>query len=298
MRQIGNLANPQQAQRFADYLLTQGITTKLDQHDGAVNIWVREEDQVSRAAQELASFAREPDNERYRGAAPQANALRREAGRREKQFRRNLIDVRKRWSSVGATGRRPVTNALIGISVVLTLLSSFGEGPLAYSLMISKYVAQRYTLGTLTEVWQGQVWRLVTPIFLHLGIGHLVMDMLALSQIGGPIEIRRGSRNYLGLVAVLALASNLAQYLADGPGFGGISGVVFGLFGYLWMKSRFDSAAGLYIDRQNVALILIFGALCLTGWIGPIANWAHGVGLATGMAIGYAPVAWRNLTKR
>lgn len=298
MRQIGTLPDPQQAQRFADYLLTQGITTKIDTHDGVATLWVREEDQVPRASEELATFTREPDSERYAAAVPQAQSLRREADRKEKQFRRNLIDVRRRWGSAGATGPRPVTNSLIGICVVATLLSDFGDGPLAYSLFISKYVHQHYTLGTLSEVWQGQVWRLVTPIFMHGGPLHLIFNLLLLHQIGPRIESRLRSTRFVMLVVGIAVISNIAQYLAQGPSFLGISGVDFGLFGFLWMKSRYDPATGMMIDQQTVVSILVFGALCLTGLMGPIANWAHGVGLATGMAIGYAPVAWRRISRR
>jgi len=298
MRQIGTLPDPQQAQRFADYLLTQGITTKIDSHDGVATVWVREEDQVPRASEELATFTRDPNSERYVAAVPEAQSLRREIERREKQFRRNLIDVRRRWSSAGATGPRPVTNALIGISVLISVLTSFGKGSMAFWLFISAYVPQHPTLGTLIEVWHGQIWRLVTPIFMHGGPLHLIFNLLLLHQIGPRIESRIRSTRYVMLVLVIAAISNVAQYLAQGPAFLGISGVDFGLFGYLWMKSRYDPGSGMLIDQQTVIWILGFGVLCLTGWLGDIANWAHGVGLATGMAIGYAPVAWRKISRR
>ena len=308
MRQIGTLPDPQQAQRFADYLLTQGITTKIDTHDGVATLWVREEDQVPRASEELATFTREPESERYAAAVPEAQSLRREAERKEKQFRRNLIDVRRRWGSAGATGRRPVTNVLIGISVLVAVLTSFGKDdadgrvrPVTNLLLSSPYYDMNggaYSYKGLQEVRHGQVWRLVTPIFIHYGPMHLLFNMMWLHQLAGLVEIRRGSLHFAGIVLAIALCSNMAQYAATGTGFGGMSGVVFGVFGYVWMKSRFDPGAGLYIDRQNVVLMLIWGLVCTTGLMGPIANWAHGVGLATGMAIGYAPVAWRKISRQ
>jgi GlpG protein len=297
MRQIGTLPDPRQAQRFADYLLTQGITTKLDPHDGVVNVWVREEDQVPRAVEELASFQREPESDRYAAAVPEAQTLRREMQRREKQFRRNLIDVRRRWSSVGATGRRPVTNALIGVSVIVAVLT-YGGGGLEGLLYISNYIPTHPRLQTLTEVWHGQFWRLVTPIFMHGGPLHLIFNMLWLHQLGPQIESRRGSFRFLGLVLAVAVISNVSQYLAQGPAFAGMSGVVFGLFGYIWMKSRFEASSGFFMHPQTVVFMLLWAALCMSGVVGGIANWAHGMGLATGMIIGYAPVAWRNLKRR
>ncbi|MGD9648363.1 MAG: rhomboid family intramembrane serine protease [Pirellulales bacterium] len=297
MRQIGTLSDPQQAQRFADYLLTQGITTRLDPHDGVVNVWVREEDQVPRAVAELASFQREPNDDRYQAAAPEAQALRREAQRREKQFRRNLIDVRRRWSGAGVSGRRPVTNALIGISVIVAVLTYGGNGLASY-LYISNIIPPQPSIGTLTEVWHGQLWRLVTPIFMHGDFLHLIFNMLWLHQLGPQIEGRRGSGRFLALVLAIAVISNVAQYLAQGPALRGMSGVVFGLFGYIWMKSRFEASSGFVMHPQTIVFMLLWAALCMSGMVGDIANWAHGVGLAVGMAMGYAPVAWRNLTRR
>jgi GlpG protein len=295
MRQIGTLPDPQQAQRFADYLLTQGITTKIDAQNGAATIWVREEDQVPRASEELATFTREPDNTRYAAAAPEAQSLRREAERKEKQFRRNLIDVRRRWSSAGGTGPRPVTNALIGISVLVAVLT-YGSDGLTGLTMISNY-PPKSPLGLLPEVLHGQIWRLVTPIFLHGGPLHLLFNMIWLHQLGPQIEARRGSARFLGLVVAIAVVSNVAQYLGNGPGFGGMSGVVFGLFGYIWMKSRFEASSGFFMHPQTVVFMLFWAAICTVGVVANVANWAHGVGLATGMAIGYAPVAWRNISK-
>ncbi len=308
MRQIGTLPDPQQAQRFADYLLTQGITTKIDTHDGVATLWVREEDQVPRASEELATFTREPDSERYTAAVPEAQSLRREAERKEKQFRRNLIDVRRRWGSAGATGPRPVTNALIGLCVLVAVLTSFGkpgadgrERPLTNLLLSSPYYYLNdhvYVYNGLREVREGQVWRLLTPIFIHYGPLHLIFNMMWLHRLGGQLEIRRGSRRYVGIVLIVALISNIAQYLATGTGAGGMSGVIYGLFGYIWMKSRFEPGEGLFVDRQTVMLMIAWAVFCTTGLIGPIGNWAHGIGLATGMAIGYAPVAWRNISRQ
>jgi GlpG protein len=81
------------------------------------------------------------------------------------------------------------------------------------------------------------------------------------------------------------VASNLAQYtFGKGPLFGGMSGVNYGLIGYVWIRGRFDPAAGLHLDRQSLVLALLFFGLCFTGWLGPIANFAHGGGLLLGMA--------------
>jgi GlpG protein len=122
--------------------------------------------------------------------------------------------------------------------------------------------------------------------------------MWALYDFGRQIEFRRGSWRLGLLVLVTAAASNLAQYGADHPAFGGMSGVVFGLFGYIWMKARFDPDAGLYMHPNTVVFVLFWGVLCTTGYVGPIANYAHGAGLAAGVMVGLASAGWNEHKRR
>ena len=99
------------------------------------------------------------------------------------------------------------------------------------------------------------------------------------------------------------IGSNLGQYLvpdlftthpferADSF-FGGMSGVLFGLFGYAWMRGRYDPGSGLTLHPSSVNYMLFWMLLCMTGLIGSIANTAHVVGLLIGMLCGIAPY-WR-----
>ena len=86
---------------------------------------------------------------------------------------------------------------------------------------------------------------------------------------------------------MIAALSNLAQYSVGGPYFCGISGVVYGLFGYIWMKSKFDPDSGFYVHPQTVMMMLLWFVLCLSKMIPNIANTVHGVGLAVGVAWGF-----------
>ncbi len=77
-----------------------------------------------------------------------------------------------------------------------------------------------------------------------------------------------------------------------------MSGVDYGLLGYVWMRARFEPQAGMYLDAFTVSFMLGWLVLCFTGLMGPVANWAHTVGLVVGMAIGYAPSLWHKLAGR
>jgi GlpG protein len=83
--------------------------------------------------------------------------------------------------------------------------------------------------------------------------------------------------------------SNLAQYFRSGPNFGGMSGVIFALFGYAWMQSRYVPGSGLYLPGQTIILCLLWLFACNIQEKMPIANMAHGAGLAVGIVLGLAP---------
>jgi GlpG protein len=303
MRQIGTIPDERTAARFADYLLTLGITTRVDAASDGQEIWIIEEDHVEKGREELRRFLADPENSRYVQAGRHADSLRKATAEEERRRRKNFVDVGDRWRRGGA-GRRPLTLALIAACVLVAILSANrserrgGTSPVVRHLIIGNYQVEGPDLSLvgLREIREGQVWRLVTPIFLHFGILHLGFNMLWLLVLGSQIESRRGTLRFGTLVLLTAIASNLGQYAMTGwPMFGGMSGVVYGLFGYVWMKSRFDPGSGLYIHGQTVMFMLVWFVLCFTGFVGPIANWAHGVGLAIGVLVGYAPVLRRRI---
>ncbi len=179
----------------------------------------------------------------------------------------------------------PVTSAFIAVCVVIALLTGLGQpGPLVDALQI----ASAYHRG-LDDILSGEVWRLVTPIFLHFGFAHLFFNMFMLWDLGRVVEVTKGSRFVLAFAAVVGTASNLAQYLLTGsPFFGGMSGVLYGLFGYVWMQGKYNPRFGITLTQHTVVIMLGWFALCWSGLLGPIANWAHTGGLVMGAAWGYA----------
>src|SRR5262245_44296777 len=97
MRQIGTLASEQEVRRLADYLLTLGIRSQVDHGDESFAVWAIDEDRVPQARVEFERFHREPDDARYTEATRAADRIRDELIRREKQSRRNVVDVRAQW---------------------------------------------------------------------------------------------------------------------------------------------------------------------------------------------------------
>jgi GlpG protein len=282
MRQAGTLPSQQDAQRFSDYLLSIGISSRVEHTaDDSWAIWIHDENQIPLSKQKLDEYLLEPNDERYRTAERVARQAKREAAEKRRKAQKNFIDMRDQWASPWR--RRPVTMALIVISVLVYL----GVGDLRAELFFVP-----------SEMLQGQVWRLVTPIFLHFGLLHILFNMWWLYDLGGVIERQLGSWRFALLVLAIAVSSNAAQFAASGPGFGGMSGVVFGLFGYAWVRGRLDPTSGLYLRPDVVFWMMAWFALCLTGAVGGVANWAHGMGLGVGALLGYLVHLWHELGKK
>ena len=305
MRQAGTIPDADHAQRLADYLLTLGITTRLDDDDqSGVAVWIHDEEHLERGRRELDEFLNRPDDPKYTNSGSQARQIRRQAEKQQRRVREQTIDMSPRWQR--PIGPRPLTFVLIAVSCLVGAVTALGENiePVVSQLSIKTLHAadqpgaeEFRTDNGLAEVRSGQFWRLITPIFLHFSIWHLGFNMYMTYRFSGDIEVRRGTGKLAAIVLVTAAASNYGQYLASGPYFGGMSGVVYGLFGYIWMKSRYDPRAGLYVNPNTVILLILWFIFCMTGRLGNIGNWAHGVGLAVGMAIGVAPYLWRRMTR-
>ena len=177
-----------------------------------------------------------------------------------------------------------VSIALIALSALVALLSSFGT--LVENLGIL-FISDPDQSG-FASVFSGQIWRLLTPAFIHFGPMHLIFNLLWVWDLGMVIENKKGPGFYLGFFVVAAVISNVAQYLlTSNPFFGGMSGVVYGLFSYVWIRGRYDPAFNGIMRKATVNMMLAWFVLCWTGLLGPIANWAHTMGLVVGAVWAY-----------
>lgn len=139
----------------------------------------------------------------------------------------------------------------------------------------------------LTNIRDGQVWRLVTPIFIHYGFLHIIFNMMWLRSLGSFLENRFGTLYLALFIVATAALSNFCQYLVSGPGMGGMSGVNYALFGFLWLRGKYDRHSFSPIPPVIVQMMIMWFFVCLFGLMGNVANTAHFVGLAAGAAWGY-----------
>ena len=303
MREIGTLAREIDARTLADYLLTRNITTKLEPRTGAWAVWVHREERITEAKEVLADFEKNPDDPRFQAASDAARVIRKQSVKIEKQYRKRVKVFRERWEG-SMYQRAPLAFGLIVVSVIVTGLMNvsgpffvrFLEAP-AFSVLAFDQDGVIRNVG-LAQLLHGQVWRLVTPIFLHFGIMHLFFNMMVLRYLGERIEMRKGTWRFALIVVVAAIVSNFGEaWLGRHSNFGGMSGVIYALAGYLWIKGHTDPADGLSLSQQSVNWML---GWFLLGILAPMtagpdtphvfpynmANLAHGVGLVVGIVFG------------
>lgn len=211
----------------------------------------------------------------------------------------NPRDARRPTSAPAPWWGAPLTLSLIGICALVALLSRLGSDRSVLNHLFFTRIPFRvadeggvlHPTGTfLPEVFRGgQVWRLLTPMFIHFGPFHLIFNMFWLRDLGGLLERRFGALRFGGLIVATELVSSFAEYfMGTSTAFGGMSGVVYGLFGFVWVLGRLDPAGfGYSLTSQTVSLMMIWFFLCFTGALGPIANYAHAGGLVAG-----AGLAW------
>jgi membrane associated rhomboid family serine protease len=147
------------------------------------------------------------------------------------------------------------------------------------------------------RVADGQLWRLVTATFLHGSLLHIAFNAAMFLRFSTVVDDWLGPWAALLLYAFVATASNAAQLLvSSGPGGAiGASGVVYGLFGFLWVMARRHDGAAEAANASVVQGMLGWLAVCfvVNQLGGHIANTAHIVGLALGWLVGQTVVARR-----
>ncbi|MFI2201939.1 rhomboid family intramembrane serine protease [Streptomyces sp. NPDC020192] len=180
---------------------------------------------------------------------------------------------------------RLLTKILIGINIAVFLAQqAIGDTVTEHFELIGR--AQYSQFGPFEGVAEGQYYRLLTAMFLHGNITHILFNMLSLWWIGGPLEAALGRARYLSLYFVSGLAGGALTYLLAAPNQPslGASGAIFGLFGATGVLMR-----RLNYDLRPIIALLVINLIITFTWAN-IAWQAHIGGLVAGVAVGYAMV--------
>lgn len=321
MREIHTFNQVTIAQRFADALTAGSMPAEVEEESGSWVVWIQNDDHREAAKQLLQEYLTNPEADKFQSATREVKARQKEEEKAQKVRQKNQINIRHRWNGVWWRCY-PLTIIMVAISVLVVMFctdwkniqrGTMGlpgtcnrdDSPLLEKMFIQKRLfllpygsreiaiyGRADAVGTLKS---GEVWRFITPIFLHFNFLHIFFNMSWLRTLGGAIEFNRGTRRFFFLVFVIAIISNLAQLYWSGPRFGGMSGVVYGLIGYAWMKGRTQPWLGIGLTSDQVVYSVLFLLLCMGGAFGPIANAAHVAGFVVGIVIGARQAFWKQL---
>lgn len=147
---------------------------------------------------------------------------------------------------------------------------------------------------TLANVAQ-EPWRMITPMFLHFGALHIIFNLVFWMELGSVIERFQSSQQLLLVTVITAACSAVAQFFSTGPNFGGLSGVVYGLLGYLWLYGFSNPKAGYGLRREIVIMMLGWLVFCYVFLPDVVANEAHLFGFISGAALGAAVGYYRRI---
>ncbi len=327
MREMATLTDAHDARVLVDYLLTQKIVAEVRPDNGQPVVWIHNEDDMDRATAIWNEFRTQPKDDKYVAAQKPAQELRKLREQAERNYAKLYKDGDHFWGRPHPM-RVPVTMILIVLSVVAFLWVDFGANrprllelsftdkpafPVADILgpnnELIQHLREQHQERQLAAIKRGEIWRLITPIFLHFSWLHLIFNMYATYTLAGLIESRRGPIWLALFVIITGVASNVMQFflptlfdLHSHQGimigsnlFGGMSGVDFALFGYLVAKTIYAPEPGLRLPRDSIILMLIWLVICMTGQIGSIANTAHVAGLGVGFLIGVTAKLWKKL---
>ncbi|MEE6168094.1 MULTISPECIES: rhomboid family intramembrane serine protease [unclassified Mycolicibacterium] len=195
---------------------------------------------------------------------------------------------RTQFGGKPSNGTPVLTYGLIAVNVLMFVAQ-----------MASKNLESELTLWSPGVAIHDQYYRLITSMFLHYGITHLLFNMWALYVVGPPLEAWLGRLRFGVLYALSGLGGSVLVYLLSPlqSATAGASGAIFGLFGAIFVVAR-----RLRLDVRWVAAVI--GINLVFTFVGPALgtgaiSWqGHVGGLVTGAAVAvafvYAPRAHRN----
>lgn len=180
-------------------------------------------------------------------------------------------------------GKPIVTYILIGFTACVYLaqaLSKWQTGtdlPMAVGAKINGYI-----------VYYRQFWRLITPVFLHASITHILFNMYALFTLGPSLENYYGHWDFLRFYLICGFAGNVMSFVAAPRTISvGASTALFGLIGAqaMFLYKNRKILRNYKAALRNIAFVIFINLLL--GMNGGIDNWGHLGGLLGGLLLAW-----------
>lgn len=271
---ITSFANPRVAQAFVDYMATRGVILTIQQHS-QTDVWLADEFGLNACALSWRVF--------WKTQATRVTAASWQSGQTDSGLHYQrfpfLATLRERAG--------PVTWMVMAACVLVFIAMN----------VVGDQTVMLWLAWPFDPSLKFEFWRYFTHAFMHFSLMHILFNLLWWWYLGGAVEKRLGSGKLIVITVISALLSGYVQQKFSGPWFGGLSGVVYALMGYVWLRGERDPQSGIFLQRGLILFALIW---IVAGWFDlfgmSMANGAHMAGLAVGLAMALADTL--NVRKR
>ncbi|NQZ82936.1 MAG: rhomboid family intramembrane serine protease GlpG [Colwellia sp.] len=255
---------------FSNYLLSINIEAKLENEDDGFVLYCQS-DKFTLAKEAFDEFIQQPHHQKYQQAAWHSGEV-----TQINNDHPSLISNFKEQFFAHAG----IVTLVVFSACWLVFIGSL----LGWQRTIFSGVQFYHQLGFNDFI--AEPWRLLGPAFFHFSWLHIAFNSMWWWQLGGSIERILGKGALINLFLISAIFSNLGQFIVSGPNFGGLSGVVYGLVGYVWWYGWLAPEKGLFISKPIIGFLLFWLLLGFADFL-PVnmANTAHLLGLISGCAL-------------
>jgi len=338
-------AEPLLAQKLHAWLAVNQVEARCIQADEQWEIWVLDEDQLPAAHKLAATFNNNPDDAQFDTVLNEANKIEEDKDKLQRARRKEANKLERQQQRYLTQSSKSLTRSIIilcsvlfGASLVFhsgddgnfiheslgvvrtnSVNESYGERILLRQRLdgvsadeaqkdVDKLLNSSYNSLLLEDIKRFQLWRMVTPIFLHQSGAslssflHIFFNMYWLFALGLGMERHFGTGNFALLVLFTGVISILLPAISPSGGiFGltalkgapvvGFSGVIYGIIGFGWIKMKMQPHLGIIIPPFVFIFMMIWLGIGLVspegGFFGAISHLAHAAGLLAGVAYGY-----------
>ncbi|SFA71012.1 rhomboid protease GluP [Lentibacillus halodurans] len=192
------------------------------------------------------------------------------------KLERQIKQKKKEARDIFSYGKPFLTYFILAVNILIFLMLEMNGGSTSTETLI-EYGAKYNPAIIENSEW----WRIVTSMFLHIGVFHLLMNMLAVYYLGSAVERIYGSARFLVIYSLAGIGGGLASFAFTTNVSAGASGALFGLFGALLFFGCIHKR--IFFQTMGINLLIIIGINIVFGLSVPqVDNGAHLGGLITG----------------
>lgn len=264
MIHIITLSNPQIADLFVNYMATKHVRIHTKIENKQVSLWLEDQQQLDMVEKELNTFMREPFHSRYQAASWQTGSPQRSGIKYHPSF-----SVKNMVQQSG-----PLTVLVVILCVLIFI----------WQQVVGDYTVMLHLAWPYDKSLDFEVWRYITPAFVHFSLTHIAFNLAMWWYLASQTEQKLGTGKLFVIMLVSALLSNWTQSLFTDSNFGGLSGVVYALIGYVGLTGLRAPEKGLAVPSGLIVFSILWIIVGQMGVLGDsIANAAHFAGFLIGL---------------